>query len=86
MLHFGTYPAFEPITRIHIDVNFQEFTHVRNKPSFFKKVKYKQNKKIKNLFFYHEKKMITALKNQNINIILSYNIDSTRNAGNLCPK
>ena len=28
------------------------------------------------------KKILMALKNQNIDIILSYNIDLTRNAGN----
>ena len=37
--------------------------------------------KRKTLFFYNLK-IITALKNQNINIISSYNIDLTRNAGN----
>ena len=43
MSSFGTYPGFETITRIHINVNFQAFTHLRNKTRFFYKVKYKQN-------------------------------------------
>ena len=42
---FGTYPGFETITGIHINVNFQVFSHLRNKTRFFDKVKYKQNKK-----------------------------------------
>ena len=40
---FETYPDFETITRIHINVNFQVFTHLRHKTRFFDKVKYKQN-------------------------------------------
>ena len=44
----GTYPDFETITAIHINVNFQAFTHLRNKTRFFDKVKYKQNRKQKN--------------------------------------
>ena len=31
---FGTYPDFETITRIHINVSFHEFTHLRNKTRF----------------------------------------------------
>ena len=42
---FGTYPGFETITRIHIYVNFQAFTHLCHKTRFFEKVKYKQNRK-----------------------------------------
>jgi len=42
---FGTYPGFETITGIHITVNFQVFTHLRNRTRLFDKVKYKQNKK-----------------------------------------
>ena len=44
MSRFRTYPGFETITRIHINVNFQAFTHLRNKTRFFDKVKYKQKK------------------------------------------
>ena len=40
---FGTYPGFKTITGIHINVNFQVFTHLRNKTRLFDKVKYKQN-------------------------------------------
>ena len=49
---FGTYPGFETINGIHINVNFQAFTHLRNKTACFEKVKYKkiQNKN-KSLFF-----------------------------------
>ena len=36
----------------------------------------------KNKLFFYNLKIITALRNQNINIICSYNIDLTRNAGN----
>ena len=43
---FGTYPVFETNTRIHIHVNFQTFSHIRNKARFFDNVKYKQNRKI----------------------------------------
>ena len=42
---FGTYPGFETITGIHINVNFPVYTHLRNKARFFDKVKYKQNRK-----------------------------------------
>jgi len=42
--NFCSYPGFETITRIHINVNFQVFAHFRNKPGFFDKVKYKQNR------------------------------------------
>ena len=31
---FETYPDFETITRIHINVNFQDFTHFRHKTGF----------------------------------------------------
>ena len=37
---FGTYSGFGTITRIHINVNFQAFTHLRKKTRFFYK-KYK---------------------------------------------
>ena len=43
-LVFGTYPKFETITRVHVNVNFQAFNQLRNKPIFFDKVKYKQNR------------------------------------------
>ena len=43
----GTYPGFETITRIHINVKFQAFAHLRIKTRFFDKVKYKQNIKQK---------------------------------------
>ena len=36
---FGTYPGFETITGIHINVNFQAFPHLRNKKRFYNKVK-----------------------------------------------
>ena len=42
---FETYPGFEIITGIHINVNFQVFTHLRNKTRLFDKVKCKQNRK-----------------------------------------
>ena len=41
----------------------------------------KRNKIEKKLFFYNLI-IITALRNQNMNIICSYNLDLTRNAGN----
>jgi len=34
---FGTFPGFQTITRIHINVNFQAFTHLRKKERFFYK-------------------------------------------------
>ena len=40
---FRTYPGFETITDIRINVNFQAFTHLRNKTRLFDMVKYKQN-------------------------------------------
>ena len=51
LLHFsscrviGTFPGFETITGIHIKVNFQAFSYLRNKTKFFDTVKYKQNRK-----------------------------------------
>ena len=75
---FGTYPGFETITGIHINVNFQAFTHLRNKTRFFDKVKYKQNRKQKVLVFYNLK-IILASRNQNLILFCSYNIDLTRN-------
>ena len=42
---FGTYPGFETITGIQINVNFQAFRHLRNKTRCFDKVKYQQNRK-----------------------------------------
>jgi len=41
---FGTYPGFETITGIHINVNFQVFTHLWNKTRFYDKVKYNKSK------------------------------------------
>ena len=53
---FGTYSGFETINRIHINVNFQAFQHLSNlSKRFFDKVKYKQNRKQKILFFYNLK-------------------------------
>ena len=52
---FGTYSGFETINRIHINVNFQAFQHLSNETRFFDKVKYKQNRKQKILFFYNLK-------------------------------
>ena len=40
----GTYPGFETITRIHINVKFQAFAHLRINTRFFDKVKYKNRK------------------------------------------
>ena len=37
--------GYEKNTGIHINVNFQAFTHFRNKTRCFDKVKYKQNRK-----------------------------------------
>jgi len=42
MSRFGTYPGFETIANIHINVNFQAFTHLRNKTRCFDKVKSKR--------------------------------------------
>ena len=42
---FETYPGFETITRIHINVNFQVFKHLRHKTRFFDKIKYTQKGK-----------------------------------------
>ena len=42
---FGTYPGFEAITGIHINLNFPVFTQLHIKTRFFDKVKYKQNGK-----------------------------------------
>ena len=36
----------------------------------------------KNKLFFYNLKIISAFRNQNINIICSYNIDLTRNSGN----
>ena len=36
----------------------------------------------KNKLIFYNLKIITALRNQNINIICSYNMDLTKNAGN----
>jgi len=40
---FGTYPGFETITGIHINVNFQAFMHLRNKARFFDEALRNQN-------------------------------------------
>ena len=56
---FITYPGFETITRIHINVNFLAFTHLRNKTRIFDKVKLKQNRKQKILFFFSSKIIVT---------------------------
>ena len=37
---------------------------------------------MKNKLFFYNLKIIPALRNQNIHIICSYNIDLTRNVGN----
>ena len=77
---FGTYPGFETITRIHINVKFQAFAHLRIKTRFFDKVKYKKQK-TKILFFYDLK----SLWHREIKILIlfcSFNIDLTRNQGN----
>ena len=79
---FGTYRGFETINGIHINVDFQVFTHLWNKTRFFDKVKYVNKIENKNKLFYYDLKIITALRNQNIYNICSYNIDLTRNAGN----
>ena len=42
---FETYPGFETITGIHINVNFQVITHLRHKTRFCDKDKYKQHRK-----------------------------------------
>ena len=73
-LVFGTYPGFEIITGIYINVNFQEFPHLRNKKRFIDKVKYKKNRKSKRTVPYNLK-IITSFRNQNIDIICTYNID-----------
>ena len=52
---FETYPGSETIARIHINVNFQAFTNIK-KQDF--------------LIMFYNLKIITALKNQNINIVL----------------
>jgi len=63
---FGTYPGFETITGNHINFNFCA-------QRFFDKVKYKKIENKNKLFFYNLK-IIKALRNQNINIIYSYNL------------
>ena len=67
---FGTYPGFETITGIHINVIFQAFPHLRNKKRFIDKVKYKKNRKSKRTVPYNLK-IITSFRNQNIDIICS---------------
>ena len=63
---FGTNPGFETITRIHINVNFQTFTHLRNKTRFFDKTK----RKIKTYCSFNNLITIKAVRNQIINIVL----------------
>ena len=75
-LVFGTYPGFETITRIHINVNFQTFTHFSQKIRFLSG-KILTNRKQKTLFFNN-----FNLKKSMSNIFCSYNIDITRNPGN----
>ena len=70
---FWTYLGFETITGINVNA----FTHLRNKIIFFETLTKNKSK----LFFYNLK-IIKALRNQNISIVGSYNIDLTKNAGN----
>ena len=75
--HFSSCRVF---TRIHINVKFQAFAHLRIKTRFFDKVKYKKQK-TKILFFYDLK----SLWHREIKILIlfcSFNIDLTRNQGN----
>ena len=56
--------------------------HLRNKTRFFDKVKNINKMENKNILLFYNLTIITALRNQIIHIICSYNIDLTRNAGN----
>jgi len=76
---FGTYSSFETITGILINVNFLAFTLLRTKTRYIQNKNKIENK---NKLFFYNLKYITSLKNQNINIICSYNVDLTRNAEN----
>jgi len=61
---FGTYSGFMGITRIHINVKFHAFSHLRNKTRFFERVKYNQNIEQKIQIFYNLK----SLKHREIKI------------------
>ena len=70
-------PGFETITGIHINVNFQVFTHF-TKQDFL--IRWNINKiENKNILFFCTQKNITPLRNQNINSDCSCNLDLTRN-------
>ena len=66
---FRAYPGFETITGIYINVNFQVFTPYITKHDVL--IRYNINKiENKNILFFYILKIITALRNQNINIFV----------------
>ena len=81
MSRFRNISYFDTNTRIHININSQEFTHLRNKTRLFEKVKYEQNR-IKKYRSYTISKSVNHREIQILISFCSFNKCITRNPGN----